>query len=88
MPSNGRQAAWALGILGLAMIAVAGLRQFASKPQEQVRPLASPLVRVTVALPDEFQFIVRAHGTVSPRSESALVPQVSGEVLWVSPAPR
>jgi RND family efflux transporter MFP subunit len=35
--------------------------------------------------PTDFQFHVKAQGTVVPRRESDLVPQVSGEVVWVSP---
>lgn len=86
MPSRRRQAAWVGIVLGLSMIAVAGLWQFSSEPQGQARPSTVPLVRVALATPGEFQFTVRAHGTVSPRTESELVPQVSGEAVWVSPA--
>jgi RND family efflux transporter MFP subunit len=48
-------------------------------------PDAAPLVRAVTAEPRSFQFRVTAHGTVKPRSESDLVPQVSGEVVWISP---
>jgi len=50
-----------------------------------VREYAAPLVRVVVAEPVAYQFSVTAHGSVSPRTESDLIPQVSGEVIWVSP---
>jgi RND family efflux transporter MFP subunit len=46
----------------------------------------APLVRTVRVEPQPVQFTVRAHGTVVPRTESELVPQVSGEVVWVSPA--
>jgi RND family efflux transporter MFP subunit len=42
-------------------------------------------VRVVRAEPKAVQFVVRTQGTVVPRTESDLVPQVSGEVVWVSP---
>ena len=48
-------------------------------------PDVAPLVRVMSVEPRDIQFHVKAHGTVKPRSESDLVPQVSGEVVWVSP---
>ena len=86
MPTWQRQAAWVGVVLGCSMIGVAGLREFSSKPAEQVQPSIPPLVRVALAVPEDYQFTVRAHGIVSPRTESALIPQVSGEVLWVSPA--
>jgi RND family efflux transporter MFP subunit len=48
-------------------------------------PPLAPLVRVIEVQPERVRYAVRAHGTVVPRTESDLVPQVSGEVEWVSP---
>ena len=45
----------------------------------------APLVRVIRVQPEDFRFQVTAQGTVEPRREGDLVPQVSGEVVWVSP---
>ena len=45
-----------------------------------------PLVRILTAQPQRTQLRVSTHGTVVPRTESELVPEVSGRVLWVSPA--
>jgi multidrug efflux pump subunit AcrA (membrane-fusion protein) len=45
----------------------------------------APLVSVIEVQPRELQFSVQAQGTVVPRTESGLIPQVSGEVIWVSP---
>ncbi|HEB89243.1 MAG TPA: efflux RND transporter periplasmic adaptor subunit [Deltaproteobacteria bacterium] len=56
------------------------------KPEEHPPPRLAPLVRVTVAEPTGHRFFVTAHGSVSPRTESDLVPQVSGEVLWIAPS--
>lgn len=63
---------------------IVSLQFFASKPIQPERPPTAPLVRVELAKPQEFRFMVRAHGSVTPRSESDLVSQVSGEVVWVS----
>ena len=38
-----------------------------------------PLVRVQAIAKQPFRFVVRAHGTVTPRTESDLVAQVEGE---------
>ncbi len=43
-------------------------------------------VRVMQAKPASMRLIVRSQGTVAPRTESAVVPEVSGRVLWTSPA--
>ncbi len=57
--------------------------------QEEIEPrpndATAPLIRTVLAEPRTFQFRVQAHGTVVPRRESDLVPQVSGAVVWVSP---
>lgn len=60
----------------------------ATRPEVALSPPAeaTPLVRVVAAEPVQWRFIVRSQGTVQPRNESELVPQVAGEVEWVSPA--
>jgi RND family efflux transporter MFP subunit len=42
-------------------------------------------VRVVTADPGPVRLSVHAQGTVSPRTESELVPEVAGNVIWVSP---
>lgn len=43
-------------------------------------------VRIRDPKPQDVRLRVRTQGTVAPRTESALVPEVSGRVVWVSPA--
>jgi len=43
-------------------------------------------VRVREVKPQAVRLRVRTQGTVAPRTESAVVPEVSGRVVWVSPA--
>jgi RND family efflux transporter MFP subunit len=71
----------AVGVGGVALLV-------ASRPEVEVRerPEAAPLVRVLEAQPTTWQYVVRTQGTVEPRTESELIPQVSGEVEWISPA--
>jgi len=52
-----------------------------SKPSQD----SARLVAVIEAQPRDIQFSVFAQGTVVPRTESDLIPQVAGEVIWVSP---
>ena len=78
------QPAAVAAIVFVTVLAVGTLRMCASSPPGRERPSSAPLVRVEIAKPQEFQFVVRAQGSVSPRTESELVPQVSGEVVWVS----
>jgi RND family efflux transporter MFP subunit len=57
-------------------------------PDPARRPVAAPppLVRVVDVAPGPHRFRVRTHGTVAPRTESELVTEVSGRVVWTSPA--
>ncbi len=73
-------------LLGAAVVVVAILALFSQTPEELERQSAAPLVRVIIAKPTPHQFFVKAFGSVSPRTESDLIPQVTGEVLWISPS--
>ncbi len=50
-----------------------------------VAPLA-PLVRVMTVTPEQVQMTADTHGTISPRTESELTPEVSGRVEAMSDA--
>ncbi len=45
----------------------------------------APLVRVLIAEPRTQQFSVRTHGSIVPRTESELIPEVDGRVIEMSP---
>ena len=45
----------------------------------------APAVRVMHVNPGSERMVVHSQGTVSPRTESDLVPEVSGNVVWISP---
>ena len=57
--------------------------------QPQLNPTepepVAPAVRVMHVNPGSERMVVHAQGTVSPRTEADLVPEVSGNVLWISP---
>ncbi len=54
------------------------------KPEPRPVVIQPPLVRVIPATPMALTLTVRAEGTVAPRTESQLVPEVSGRVVEVS----
>lgn len=75
--------------IGILVIGVAGVALiFALKPHAEAAPQPPRVPVVTVETVDvqPLDFFVIAHGTVKPRREGDLVPQVSGNVEWVSPA--
>lgn len=71
-----------LGSLGLLVLLILAQR----KPEERVETVSAPLVRVVVAEPSRQRLTVSAHGEVTPRTESDLIPQVSGEIVWIAPS--
>jgi multidrug efflux pump subunit AcrA (membrane-fusion protein) len=85
-----RQLKWLLP-LAILIAALVGARIIiANKPQAErgappVVPVAVEAVRVQ---PSSFQVVVRAEGTVEPRTQSTLIPQVSGVVRSISPSFR
>ncbi len=77
-------------LVPLAIIAGAALvvlLVFATQPGVEAGPVRvnAPLVSVIEVQPRELQLSVKTQGTVMPRTESDLIPQVSGEVIWISP---
>lgn len=72
-------------ILGIGIIGFTLLMVFRPQPPEQEIPRLAPLVATTAADVRSGFLTVYGSGTVRPRSEIALSPQVGGRVEWVSP---
>jgi RND family efflux transporter MFP subunit len=58
----------------------------ATSPQVEpnVPEPVAPTVRVVDIVPQSIQLSVQSQGTVAPNTESELIPEVSGRVIWVS----
>jgi len=74
----------------IIVVAVAGLGAVALlATSEQLAPTqpepVPPSVRVLAVDPKPVQMVVHAQGTVLPRIETELVPEISGNVVWISP---
>ena len=70
----------AAALIGAAIIVATSQRLRPS----QAEPVP-PTVRVLKAEPKAVRMVVHAQGTVAPRTETALVPEVSGNIIWISP---
>lgn len=81
--SYGRKAAviLAAGVLGFVLLMV-----FRPRPPEAQPARRIPLVVTAEADVRSGNLVVHGHGTVRPRSQITVVPQVAGRVEWVSPA--
>jgi RND family efflux transporter MFP subunit len=77
-----------LPVLVLALAFLGALTLMATRETVTPKPPERrlPTMRVTVAKPQSVHLQVRSQGTVMPRTESQLIPEVSGPVIWTSPA--
>jgi RND family efflux transporter MFP subunit len=73
-------------VLAVGFVAAGGM--IAARPQVSTQPTERllPLVRVLEAKPQRVQLTIEARGSVVPRTESELVAEVSGRIVWVSPS--
>ncbi|MCH8891669.1 MAG: efflux RND transporter periplasmic adaptor subunit [Myxococcales bacterium] len=74
-----------IAILGVAVLVVLVVKMMQSSVDSKPAQVLAHLVSVIEAQPRDIQYSVYTHGTVVPRTESDLIPQVAGEVVWVSP---
>ncbi|HSG64038.1 MAG TPA: efflux RND transporter periplasmic adaptor subunit [Gammaproteobacteria bacterium] len=70
----------ALAVLGAATLFATSERLEPTQPE----PIP-PSVRVLDVRLEPVRMVVHAQGTVLPRTETQLVPEVSGNVVWISP---
>lgn len=75
-----------LVVLGLGFALAALILLTGDEVAQKPRETTPPLVRTLVAAPQTLRLTVSTHGTVVPRTESELIPEVSGRVNWVAPS--
>jgi len=75
-----------LPIIIIAIGLIGAVVMIKSRPKIQAKPVTfpAPLVRASIIKLQDFQLTVKSQGTVSPRTESELFSQVSGQVNEVS----
>lgn len=72
-----------VAVAAFSAVTLAGMRP---APVTQRVQQPAPLVRTATVRIQDLQLTVLSQGTVSPRTESRVVPEVAGRVVWVSPA--
>jgi len=75
-----------ISILLLGALASIVLIATKPKPSTEEGRIPAPMLRIVPAVRSDVQLTVSTHGTVVPRTQSELVPEVSGAIVWVSPA--
>jgi len=78
--------AWPLAVLATSFVAAAGLVVARPGVEEAPPIVVHPTVRVAPAETESVQLSVYTQGTVVPRTETDLVAEVSGRIVWVSPS--
>ena len=73
-------------VIGAALLGAAALVMTAPQVEPNTPEPVPLTVRVREAQPEAVQLRVHSQGTVAPRMESRLIPEVSGRVAWISPA--
>ncbi|MGH0037154.1 MAG: efflux RND transporter periplasmic adaptor subunit [Myxococcota bacterium] len=81
-----RKVVWPVAVLLLGLVGTISL--ITARPRVATRAAGRPipLVEVVAVERSPERVVVTAQGTVSPRSESELVAEVSGRIVWVSPS--
>jgi RND family efflux transporter MFP subunit len=75
----------ALAILGAGVLVSGLLLVLRPEVERAEAPSVAPLVRVQQVARGPVRFVVRGHGSVVPRTETELVAQVAGAIVWVAP---
>jgi len=73
-----------LVVIVAALIGAATIVATSQRLQPSQSDVVPPTVRVLKAEPKAVRLVVHAQGTVAPRTETALVPEVSGNIIWIS----
>ena len=82
------EAVLSVAVLGVSITVAVAL--IATGPEAKRRPPkpARPSVEVVIATPVSYEVQVLTRGTVSPRTQSTLIPEVAGRIVEVAPSFR
>ncbi len=84
MPKNRLQILLAVIILG-AGVGMATLLKYTRKaPARTEQTVVAPLVKVQMVRQQDIQMVVQGYGTVQPKVQAEVVPQVSGKVVAIN----
>ena len=83
-PSRLKQLVISLSIIALGILLTIILIKSRRPPQRKEQEIIAPLVMVKQLKAKDIQMVIRAYGTVSPKVEVDIVPEVSGKVVSVN----
>jgi RND family efflux transporter MFP subunit len=74
-----------LGVLAAGAAIGWGLIATGTQTERRPPPSGAPVVETLTVAPEDFRVIAHSRGTVAPRTQSTLIPQVAGRVVWIAP---
>ncbi len=80
-----RKAILPLAVLMVCILAAAALIATSPKVERRTPPAPQPTVEILQATPTSYQVEVASYGTVSPRTQSTLVSEISGRIIAIAP---
>jgi RND family efflux transporter MFP subunit len=85
MPSGLVQLLLVLVVIIAGLLAAFVFIKLRKPPERQEQAVLAPLVKAARLDRRDIQMTIRGYGTVNPRLQVEIVPQVSGKVVWVNP---
>lgn len=85
-PKNRLKLVLPIVVLVIGIAGAAGMILISPDVTVRPPPVQPPLVRVVTAAAEDLQLRVRTQGTVEPRTETDLIPEVQGRVTFISPS--
>jgi len=85
MPKRQQQVLLVLVILGVGISIGALLKYTRKAPARVEKKIVAPLVKVQPVHQQDVQMVVQGYGTVQPKVQAEVVPQVSGKVVAINP---
>ncbi|MEE9370340.1 MAG: efflux RND transporter periplasmic adaptor subunit [Sedimentisphaerales bacterium] len=85
MPKTKLQILLVLVILAIAAAIAALLIHTRKAPAKEEKKIVAPLVKVQTVHQQDIQMVVQGYGTVQPKVQAEVVPQVSGKVVAINP---
>ena len=84
MPKRRLQILLTLVILGAGIGMATVLRYMRKAPVRAEQRITAPLVKVQMVRQQDIQMVVHGYGTVQPKVQADVVPQVSGKIVAVN----
>ena len=84
LPKRRLQILISAGIIGLGILAIIALVKLQKSPQRVEPDILAPLVKIKQLKARDIQMVVIGYGSVIPKVEVEIVPQVSGKIVWIN----